>query len=125
MSGELVEDFKNFASKVLKRNWLMPTLALVVVLITLPVDIASEATAQQIKKSRLGICHCPGGQFYDRTSNFTAFDTIGACLESGGREPQRGQGTCPTVPANPTAALLIPGRYDRNLFGAWIDEDGD
>ena len=59
--------------------------------------------------------------------NFTAFDTIGACLASGGRHPQRGQGTCPIEPdpTNEPTAMLIPGRYDRTVFGGWSDEDGD
>ena len=78
-----------------------------------------------VKKSGSGICHCPGGQYYDRTTNFTAFDTIGACLASGGREPQRGQGTCPIESTNQPTAILIPERYDRAVFGGWADEDGD
>ena len=84
-----------------------------------------NAPTDVVKKSQSGICHCPGGQFYDRTTNFTAFDTIGACLESGGREPQRGQGTCPTEPTNEPTVMLIPGSYDRNIFGGWSDDDGD
>ena len=54
------------------------------------VGVPGNATAQEVKKSTSGICHCPGGQFYDRTTNFTEFETIDACLASGGREPQRG-----------------------------------
>ena len=78
-----------------------------------------------VKKSESGICHCPGGQFYDRTTNFLAFETIGTCLASGGREPQRGQGTCPIASSSDPATMRIPGRYDRSVFGAWSDEDGD
>ena len=75
-----------------------------------------------VKKSKSGICHCPGGRFYERTTNFTAFDTIGACLESGGREPNSGQGNCPI---EPTIASQLTGKYDRSIFGTWSDEDGD
>ena len=85
----------------------------------------SNSATGVVKKSQSGICHCPGGQFYNRTTNFTAFDTIGACLESEGREPQRGQGICPTEPVNGPATMLIPGSYDRDAFGGWSDEDGD
>ncbi len=84
-----------------------------------------NASTDVVKKSQSGICHCPGGQFYGRTTNFTAFNTIGACLENGGREPQRGQGTCSTEPTNEPTAMLIPGSYDRNIFGGWSDDDGD
>ena len=50
--------------------------------------------ADPIKQSRSGICWCPGGSAYDRTTNFTAFDTIEACLEAEGRHPKKGQGEC-------------------------------
>ena len=55
----------------------------------------SQSTNQRIvKKSRSGLCHCPGGSFYNRTKRFTPFQTIKECLASGGREPKRGQGDC-------------------------------
>lgn len=50
--------------------------------------------ADPIKQSRSGICHCPGGDSYEATTRFTAFDTIEACLEADGRHPKRGQGEC-------------------------------
>ncbi len=105
-----------------------------VAVLAMPVGIASEATAQEVKKSKSGICHCPGGQYYNRTSKYTAFDTIDACLASGGRPPKRGQGDCSVVSSdNPTAtppsddpATLPPsGRYDRRVFGGWGDDDDD
>ena len=86
---------------------------------------ATSVAAQEIKKSGSGICHCLGGQYYDRTTNFTAFDTIAACLASGGREPQRGQGTCPVDSANEPTAMPVPRRYARSVFGGWADEDAD
>ena len=86
-----------------------------------------SSNTEVIKKSGSGICHCPGGQFYDRTSNFTAFDTLKACLASGGREPQRGQGVCPSASrGEPTTMHLSkPGKYERSAFGGWEDDDGD
>lgn len=53
-----------------------------------------KAEAMQVKKSRSGICHCPGGSYYEKTKNFTAFPTVDLCLKSGGRHPKRGQGDC-------------------------------
>ena len=76
-----------------KTNGLGSLWALVGVL-AVTVGVPGDATAQGVKKSASGICHCPGGQFYDRTTNFTEYETIDACLASGGREPQRGQGDC-------------------------------
>ena len=75
------------------------------------VGVPGNATAQGVKKSASGICHCPGGQFYDRTINFTEFETIDACLDSGGREPQRGQGDCSTATADDSSDTDI--RTDR------------
>ncbi|MYA16956.1 MAG: hypothetical protein F4Z28_09415, partial [Gammaproteobacteria bacterium] len=63
--------------------------------VALAVALASpQPEHADIKKSTTGICHCPGGQWYVRTSNYTPFETIEACLASGGREPERGQGEC-------------------------------
>lgn len=87
------------------------------------VDSSNQAS-DPVKKSESGLCHCPGGQFYDRTTNFTPFDTIGACLTSGGREPQQGQGTCPTEPP-PSITSLELQDYDRSAFGGWADTDDD
>ena len=86
----------------------------------------SEAVQRIVKKSGSGICHCPEGQFYDRISNFTPFDTLEACLASGGREPKRGQGDCSAVPhSKPEMPLPKPGKYDRSVFGVWEDDDND
>ena len=66
--------------------------------------VGSEAPAVT-KKSSSGICHCPGGRYYDRTKRFTAYPNIGACLASGGRHPKRGQGDCSrAAPPRPTGA---------------------
>lgn len=93
-------------------------------LISVAVIPASDAGSANedlgpVKKSQSGICHCPGGQFYERTVNFTEFETIGACLASGGQEPQRGQGTCPTEPASSSISSLVIDNYDREAFGGW------
>ncbi len=66
-----------------------------------------EAEAAPVKKSRSGLCHCPGGSYYARTKSFTAYSTIKACLDSGGRPPKRGQGDCEkatVVPGSPEAS---------------------
>ena len=57
---------------------------------------ASHAAAESgpVKKSGSGLCHCPGGQYYGRTKSFAAYPTIEACLDSGGRHPERGQDGC-------------------------------
>ena len=96
---------------------------------------SGNAGEQLVKKSKSGICHCTGGQYYGRTSNYTAYDTIEACLASGGRHPKRGQGQCPAARGNHSnagerqflhlAAEPPSKAYDRNVFGGWDDEDRD
>jgi hypothetical protein len=42
-----------------------------------------------VKKSSTGICHAPGTTYYARTKNYTAFNSVQDCLDSGGRLPLR------------------------------------
>ena len=42
-----------------------------------------------IKKSRNGICHPKGGTYYSRTKYYEPYDSMQACLDSGGRAPKR------------------------------------
>jgi len=42
-----------------------------------------------VKKSTTGICHQKGTNFYNNTKNFTAYDSIDECLNSGGRLPKK------------------------------------
>ena len=41
-----------------------------------------------VKMSSSGICHDPSSPYYSRTTNFTPFDTLDACLKAGGRLPK-------------------------------------
>ncbi len=41
------------------------------------------------KLSRTGICHAPGSTYYNQTLYYTAFNTLGECLNAGGRLPLR------------------------------------
>jgi len=42
-----------------------------------------------VKKSSTGICHQPGSTYYVRTKNYTTYNSIKECLNSGGRMPKR------------------------------------
>ena len=71
----------------------------------------------QVKLSRLGICHSPGGAYWERTLHFTPHPSIESCLATGGRHPKRGQGDCDApaaaqVSAVPSGedALAVPSR---------------
>jgi len=56
-----------------------------------PEPMVSQAAAEQqpVKMSKSGICHAPGSTYYDRTTHFTPFATMNACLKAGGRLPKR------------------------------------
>lgn len=55
-----------------------------------PVALAAENNfAPQVKKSTSDICHEKGTTYYERTTNYEAFDSIEDCLASGGRLPKR------------------------------------
>lgn len=41
-----------------------------------------------VKKSTSGICHERGSKYYDKTTNFVAYASLKACLDSGGRLPK-------------------------------------
>lgn len=40
-----------------------------------------------VKMSSSGICHAPGTTYYDRTTNYTPYNSIDACISAGGRLP--------------------------------------
>lgn len=78
-------------------------------------------TAEIIKKSSSGICHPLASSYYERIHNFKAFDSVEACLDSGGRLPKSladGQ-SIESSQANSKS-------YKRSEFGhGWDDADGD
>ena len=47
----------------------------------------AQSTEGVVKKSKTGKCHAPGTQYYDQTINFTPYNTLQECLDSGGIIP--------------------------------------
>lgn len=103
--------------------------ALIVTLALFPGPVLAN-----VLKTETSICHCPGGQYYDRIRNATSFPDLASCLSGGGREPKRGQGVCPpsgkvhepAAGTTPQVAMSRAGRYDRESFGnGWSDENGN
>jgi hypothetical protein len=47
----------------------------------------AEQTQPEVKKSRNGVCHARGEQGYRQTTSFVPFESLDACLKSGGRRP--------------------------------------
>ena len=63
-------------------NWVVGCCLLLVCAIAL-------AAEPPVKKSRNGICHPKGGTYYSRTKHYAPYDSMQACLDSGGRAPKR------------------------------------
>jgi uncharacterized membrane protein len=49
---------------------------------------AVSAANAIVKKSRRNICHTIDSPWYDVTTNYTAYATLKACVDSGGRLPR-------------------------------------
>ena len=99
---------------------------------------ASPMHAAPVLKTDSGICHCPGGDYYDGIKKAIRFGDVEACIASGGREPKRGQGDCSSASAvaartsspsmstapSPSQASRAYPPYQREAFGAgWMDVD--
>lgn len=83
--------------------------------------ISTSACAATVKKSQSGICHSPDSPWYAKTQNFVPFNSLDACLQSGGRLPrgQQGQG-------DQLARASQSTQYKRQYFGnGWQDFDHD
>ena len=88
---------------------------------------ATAATKSSVvKKSSSEICHDNSSRSYNRTKNYTAFDSISACIEAGGRLPK-------SATKKMDKALneaVKQGRdfvtlYNRSDWPHWSDEDND
>ena len=80
------------------------------------------ASPPTIKQSSSGICHSVESKWYERTKNYTPFNSMDACLAAGSRLPKGGTYR-PTAKPEPSAAHI---KYKRSAFGhGWDDADGD
>ena len=90
------------------------------------------AAPAQVKMSRSGICHCPGGACWSARSTSRRTLRSTAAWPRAGRHPKQGQGDCdaPGMAAAAATGSSAPRVcdgpcYDRALFGGWADADGD
>jgi hypothetical protein len=51
-------------------------------------DVAQAQPGPAVKMSRNGICHERGSRYYGQTVHYTAYPSIRACLNAGGRMPR-------------------------------------
>lgn len=77
------------------------------------------ANASIVKKSNSGLCHPPESGWYERTKPYQAYESVEACLESGGELPQG-------LNQASLNADESDSEYRRSAFGhGWDDADGD
>lgn len=85
--------------------------------------VSAPAHASAIKKSNSGLCHPLQSSWYERTKNYQPYDSLDACLESGGKLPDG------VYLASVQQGEQLQGRlrsYERSAFGhSWDDADGD
>jgi hypothetical protein len=80
------------------------------------------AAPPPIKQSSSGLCHSVESRWYERTKNFTPFNSMDACLAAGGRLP-KGVTHRPAAKPKPSVTDVS---YKRSAFGhGWDDADGD
>lgn len=96
------------------RRFCFFNIALLMFLLT--ASASAEPSKPAVKKSNSGICHAEDSRWYSRTKKFTPYDTLEACLQSGGRLPKG------YAPRN---IHSLSAGYERAAFNHWIDKDGD
>lgn len=75
-----------------------------------------------VKQSKSGICHPFQSSWYERTKNYTAFNSLESCLDGGGRLPEVFSGTS----LNRIKKKIEKKEYKRSAFGhGWDDTDSD
>jgi hypothetical protein len=100
---------------------LLAFVVLAAAILASPLDARAE-----VKLSASGICHDAGSPWYERTRSFSPHPTMEDCLREG--RPYSGWSGGAMALRAPEAASSPArpgGRYDRDLYGDWIDADGD
>ena len=92
------------------------------------VAFSGTASAELVKRSGSGLCHPPESSYYERTKNYTPYDSLQACLNEGGRLPKGVSAPSGdrVVARAPSSSELAGREYSRSAFGhGWDDADGD
>ena len=76
-----------------------------------------------VKKSSSNICHDATSASYKRTKNFTAYESLSACLNSGGRLAKGQMNEAVREADNENRDFVV--LYERSDWPHWSDEDGD
>ena len=91
------------------------------ILLVLLVTVSCLSQAELVKQSKSGICHDSSSAWFNKTKNFTAFDSVKNCLENGGRLPRSTKALATVKKDN----LQYSSVYDRKSWKHWTDDDRD
>ena len=88
-----------------------------------------QAALSDVKLSNSGICHDIGSPWYKRTKNFIVFESMSECLSRGraylGYDSSPAPSPAVSAPVTSIGGASVAIPYDRELYGSWIDKDGD
>lgn len=90
------------------------------------VAYADSTSEPIVKQSKSGICHDKSSASFNRTKNYTSFDSIASCIEAGGRLPkskskQIDNATSEAIKQDRAFVTL----YNRSDWPHWLDRDRD
>jgi len=77
--------------------------------------------AELVKQSKSGICHDSSSAWFNKTKNFTAYESIKNCMADGGRLPKSSKATSIAKKNNIQYSTL----YNRHDWKHWSDNDRD
>ena len=73
---------------VFVKSFVKWTVIIWVCIFALGAALAEASEQPPVKMSKSEICHATDSSYYNRTKNFTAYETLDECLEAGGRLPK-------------------------------------
>lgn len=104
---------------------ILSTITQIAFFVVLFAQSSSLSAALPVKQSSSGICHSPESGWYERTTNYTGFDSIESCLDAGGRLPKGSTLATLNREYESEGQGGIP-KYRRSAFGhGWDDADRD
>ncbi|KKP92699.1 MAG: hypothetical protein US25_C0083G0003 [Candidatus Moranbacteria bacterium GW2011_GWE1_36_7] len=82
LKSDNLKSFKKM--KFIRKTWIAVAVVLLIVVVVFWLFMNPP-----VKKSSTGICHQKGTDYYEKTKTFTAYFSLNACLQSGGRLPKK------------------------------------